>query len=149
MQRFAEFDRKHCAREAVTNSLSCSAAAEKNDVALQQKGGNVPTRHMTKQFGNHHRMERAQTIALQALAFLLSEPAQLERFLSETGLAPEEIRARAQSAEVLEAALSVLLDDEALLLTFAANASIPPQDVVQAHDDLATDGGRLTPQSST
>ena len=94
-------------------------------------------------------LERAETIALQALGFLLSMPDQAERFLAATGLAPETIRAQADSREVLEAALTVLVDNEALLLTFAANAGLPPGDVVQAHTDLATDGGRLRPQTST
>ena len=103
---------------------------------------------MTKQFPNPKNLERAETIALQGLTFLLSEPGHLERFLSETGLSPDEIRANAGAREVLEAALTVLVQDEALLLTFAANAGLPPEDVVRAHGDLATDGGRLWPQSS-
>ena len=103
---------------------------------------------MVKHFSSNTRRQQAEAIALQGLAFLLSEPKQLERFLSETGLAPDEIRANAESREVLEAALSVLLHDEALLLTFAANAGLPPEDVVQAHGELATDSGRLQPQSS-
>ncbi len=92
--------------------------------------------------------QQAETIALRGLTFLLSEPRQLERFLLETGLTPEELRANADSREVLEASLSVLVHDEALLLTFAANAGVRPEDVVEAHTELATDGGRLRPQGS-
>lgn len=104
---------------------------------------------MPKQLSTTEAHDDAETIALRGLGFLASEPAQLERFLSETGLAPEEIRTNAGSREVLEAALTVLVNDEALLLTFAANASLRPEDVVAAHTHLATDGGRLHPQSST
>lgn len=104
---------------------------------------------MPVQFPNPDSLERAETIALQGLTFLLGEPRQLERFLSETGLSPEELRRNAGSREVLDAALTVLVQDEALLLTFAANAGLAPQDVVTAHSNLATDGGRLRPQSST
>lgn len=108
---------------------------------------------MAKQFSNQTasdaRSERAETIALQGLAFLLSEPRLLERFLGETGLAPDELRANAGSREVLEAALTVLLNDEALLLMFAANAGLPPEDVVQAHGDLESDSGHLRPDTST
>lgn len=103
---------------------------------------------MTQQFPNPKTLEQAETIGLQGLAFLLSEPRQLERFLSETGLSPDEIRANTGSREVLEAALTVLVGDEALLLTFAANAGLPPEDVVKAHRNIATDGGRLGPESS-
>ena len=91
---------------------------------------------------------QAETIALRGLTFLLSDPRQLDRFLSETGLTPEVIRANAQSREILEASLSVLVQDESLLLTFAANAGVRPEDVVAAHIELATDGGRLRPQGS-
>ena len=80
--------------------------------------------------------QHAETIALRGLTFLLSEPRQLERFLLETGLTPEELRANADSREVLEASLSVLVHDEALLLTFAANAGVRPEDVVAAHTEL-------------
>jgi len=103
---------------------------------------------MTNRISTEQRLEAAQTIALQALTCLLSEPKHLSRFLAQTGFAPEDIRANAQSREVLEAALTVLLEDEALLLTFAANAGLPPQDVVEAHEVLASDGGRLRSQSS-
>ena len=91
------------------------------------------------------RLERAQTIGLQGLTFLLSEPTQLARFLNETGLSPNELRSNAQAPEVLEAALTVLVNDEALLLTFAANAGLAPAMIVEAHAELASDGGQLQP----
>ncbi|MGI9477559.1 MAG: DUF3572 domain-containing protein [Hyphomicrobiaceae bacterium] len=103
---------------------------------------------MAKHLSSTGNLEQAETVALQGLTFLLGEPRHLERFLSETGLSPDEIRTNAGAREVLEAALTVLVQDEALLLTFAANAGLSPQDVVQAHVQLATDGGRLRPQSS-
>ena len=92
--------------------------------------------------------QQAESIALRGLAFLLSEPRQVERFLAETGIAPDDIRANADSREVMEAALSVLIHDEALLLTFAANAGLQPQDIVEAYSVIAADGSRLQPQSS-
>ncbi len=103
---------------------------------------------MAKQLSSDDRLESAHTIGLQGLTFLLSEPGHLTRFISETGISPDDIRANAESREVLEAALSVLANDEALLLTFAANAGLPPEDVVQAHSELATDGGRIRSQTS-
>lgn len=95
------------------------------------------------------RLEKAQTIGLQALTFLLSEPTHLVRFLSETGMAPAQLRANAQAPEVLEAALTVLSNDEPLLLTFAANTGLAPEDVVRAHADLATNGGEMQPTDMT
>lgn len=100
---------------------------------------------MARRFDNE---DRSQTIALRALTFLLSEPSYLDRFLGETGFAPADIKANAQSAHVLEAALNVLVGDEPLLLTFAANSGLRPEDVVQAHDELSTSGGSTRSQTS-
>ena len=43
----------------------------------------------------------AETVGIQALSFLASEPARLGRFLAETGLGPENLR---KLASLLEAA---------------------------------------------
>lgn len=87
-------------------------------------------------------LEEAETIGLRGLAFLLGEAPLLERLLQETGLTVEVMRADAESHTVLEAALTVLLDDEALLLSFAGNAGLAPEDVVQAHHRLASGSER-------
>ena len=102
----------------------------------------MPASNMPKRFSHSlnaaaARREVSQTIALQALTFLLSEPRRLVRFLDETGLSPNELRANAQSASVLEAALTVMVNGEALLLTVAANAGLAADDVVAAHADIA------------
>ena len=97
---------------------------------------------MIKQSFTALRLEEAETIALQCLTFLLSEPYHLERFMRETGLSGDVIRANAESHDVLEAALTVLLADEALLLSFSSNAGLAPEDVVQAHHRLADGADR-------
>lgn len=78
------------------------------------------------------RLEAAEAIAAQGLAFLAQEPAQLSRFLSLTGLAPAEIRARAGAPEFLAAVLEYLLGDESLLLVFAERASVAPETIAPA-----------------
>ena len=93
--------------------------------------------------------EQAETLALQALAYLFSTPKLTERFLSETGFTPAQVKADAQAPEVLEAALAVLSNDEALLLAFAANNALAPEDIVSAFDLLASGRGRKRPLSST
>jgi hypothetical protein len=98
---------------------------------------------MAKQFDNDNQDEQAQTIALQGLTFLLSEPNRIARFLSETGFTPDYIREHTGSTDLLEAALGALLNDEAALLTFAANAGLSPDDVIRAHGVLtARNDGR-------
>jgi hypothetical protein len=76
--------------------------------------------------------ESAEGIAVQALAFVAAEPARLSRFLALTGLAPQQLRAQAETPQFLAAVLEHLLADESLLLAFAANASLVPQAVASA-----------------
>jgi hypothetical protein len=74
----------------------------------------------------------AESIAAQGLAFLAEEPARLARFLSLTGLGPDDIRARIGSPEVLSAVLEHLAGDESLLLVFTATASVAPETITPA-----------------
>jgi hypothetical protein len=69
----------------------------------------------------------ARDIGFQALAFLTEDQDRLLRFLRLTGLEPAELAAQAQSLGLLAHVLDHLLQDEALLLMFTANAGIDPQ----------------------
>lgn len=77
--------------------------------------------------------EEAETLALAALTFLAADPARLDRFLSLTGLTSEGLVESAHSRPVLAAVLGHLLDDESLLLTFAANAGCDPASLLPAY----------------
>jgi hypothetical protein len=81
--------------------------------------------------------ERAEAIAAGALAFLASDPQRLVRFLSLTGLSPDELRQQADSQPVLTAVLDYLAGDESLLLVFAAGAGLAPEEIGPARDKLA------------
>jgi hypothetical protein len=74
----------------------------------------------------------AESIAAQGLAFLAVEPARLVRFLSLTGLTPEEVRARIGAPDLLAAVLEHLTGDESLLLVFAASACVAPETIAPA-----------------
>ena len=76
--------------------------------------------------------EAAETIAVQALGFLASEPQRFARFLALTGLELEDVRARAGSPDLLAAVLGHLTGDESLLLTFAAETHIAPETIAPA-----------------
>ena len=76
--------------------------------------------------------EDAEAIAARALAFLASEPAQLARFLTLTGLEPADVRGRIGQPELLAAVLDHLARDEPLLLVFAASVQLSPEDVSRA-----------------
>lgn len=82
-------------------------------------------------------MEGAETIAFKALAFLAEDMARLGRFLSLTGIGPDELRSLGDSAGLQAAVLDHLLCDESLLLVFAASTGVDPQRIGFAHALLA------------
>ncbi len=76
--------------------------------------------------------EAAEAIAAQGLAFLAEEPRRLSRFLALTGLDPADVPSRINDPSFLAAILEHLLEDESLLLVFAAGASVAPETVPTA-----------------
>ena len=69
-------------------------------------------------------LEKAETLALEALKFLAEDVQRFGGFLAATGIGPAALRAEAASPRVLAAVLDHLMQDEPLLLTFSANAGI-------------------------
>lgn len=76
--------------------------------------------------------EQAEALSLMALAFLAGDGARLVRFLQLTGLEPDELRTRAGEAETLTAVLDHLLGDQTLLLVFASEAAVAPEQIEEA-----------------
>jgi hypothetical protein len=83
--------------------------------------------------------EAAESLAIQALAFLADDPERLAGFLSTTGLTPERLRESANHPDFLIGVLEHMLGDESLLIAFADSAAADPAEIVRAHDTL---GGR-------
>ncbi len=81
----------------------------------------------------------AETAALGVLAFIAEDERRLARFLGATGIALDELRARAGDRSTLQAALGHLLEDESLLLVHAATAGLPPETFAEAAAVLAGD----------
>jgi Protein of unknown function (DUF3572) len=77
-----------------------------------------------------------ETLALQALAFILGDEDRLERFLSLTGFEPGALRGLAQDPAGLGAILDYLLGWEPLLLEFAAAETLPPESIAAARRKL-------------
>lgn len=93
--------------------------------------------HPFKNYGTSNRqgpmdLARAREIATDAFLFLISEPAQLVRFLDTSGIDPTTLSARATDPELLAFVLDHVLQDESLLLTFAANAQVTPERIAAA-----------------
>jgi Protein of unknown function (DUF3572) len=78
----------------------------------------------------------AETVAIQALAFLAQEPTRLGRFLAETGLGPETIRSAAQDPAFLVAVLDFILNDEGLIDDFCSAQALKPRQLIGAREAL-------------
>jgi hypothetical protein len=83
------------------------------------------------------RREAAAELAIAALTFLAGETERLERFLALTGLGPQSLRAAAREASFLLGVLDHVASDESLLLAFANENGIDPEDVGRAREALA------------
>ena len=77
--------------------------------------------------------EDAQILAAKGLMFIANDQEVLGRFMSLTGLAPDDIRGAAGEPEFLAGILSFFMDHEAVLMAFAASAGILPGRVADAH----------------
>lgn len=71
-------------------------------------------------------------MAVSALTFLAADSERLDRFLSVTGLGPGNLRAAAADAGFSASVLGYIVGDEPLLVRFAAESDLAPEDVVQA-----------------
>jgi len=80
--------------------------------------------------------EAAETVAIQALAFIAEQPEQLGRFLAITGIEPNQIRDAAREPDFLAGVLDHILGDEALLIAFAETAGIDPAVVARLRKAL-------------
>jgi hypothetical protein len=83
----------------------------------------------------------ATDLAIAALGFLGGEHERLERFLALTGLGPQSLRAAAREPSFLLGVLDHVAGDETLLLAFAHESGIDPQDIARARDVLADHPG--------
>ena len=80
--------------------------------------------------------DEAESIAIQALGYLADRPEERGRFLALAGLGPENLRAAASDPAFLAGVICFLLEDEPLLLAFAADAGLPPASVAAAGSAL-------------
>ena len=75
-------------------------------------------------------------MALQALGWVLGDGPRTERFLSLTGLTPEELRAGLGDPAVLSAVLEFLCGHEADLIAAADALAVTPGDLAAAKENL-------------
>jgi uncharacterized protein DUF3572 len=87
--------------------------------------------------GSREAQHAAGELAIAALAFIAREPERLGHFLAATGIGPESVRAAAREPGFLAGVLDYVAGDETLLLGFAEQSGIDPDDVGQAREALA------------
>ena len=88
----------------------------------------------------------AETVAVQALSFIASDPERLGSFLASTGIGPGDIRAAAREPLFLAGMLDHLANNEPVMMVFAAEAGVEPASILAARDALAgRDWERETP----
>ncbi|MPZ56728.1 MAG: DUF3572 family protein [Rhizobiales bacterium] len=78
----------------------------------------------------------AQSLAIQALAFIAADHERSGPFLAATGIGPDLIRAVAREPHFLVGVLDYLSGDDALLVAFATEAGINPFDIPAACEVL-------------
>ena len=66
----------------------------------------------------------AETLALNALAFLAGDGENLGRFLEVSGLYPQDLRERLNDPALLAAVLDFVLGEDKLLLAFAQSEAV-------------------------
>ena len=82
--------------------------------------------------GERAAAERAETLALQALAFIAGDEERFQRFLVSTGTTPDDVRRRAAEPDFLSGVFDHMLSDEALLVSFAEAAGLEPSLIAAA-----------------
>ena len=85
--------------------------------------------------------EKAQTIALTALGWIAANDELFPAFLAATGASLAELRSRAADPMFLAAVLDFLLQEDAWVLDFCAENSLPPPSLQSAR--AALPGGAL------
>lgn len=78
-----------------------------------------------------------QALALNALGWIIVDETRAERFLSLTGLTPDELRASLGYPSTLAAVLEFLCGHEPDLIAAAEAIGCRPQDLVSARERLA------------
>ncbi|MDE1939113.1 MAG: DUF3572 domain-containing protein [Alphaproteobacteria bacterium] len=80
--------------------------------------------------------DRAETIALNGLAFLASRQDHFDRFVLGAGLEPSALRAQASDAGFLQAVVDFLLKDDILLMDFCREQELEARDIHLTHHVL-------------
>lgn len=91
---------------------------------------------MQKQNKTNVTHDDAATLALRALAYVVSDANLGPRWLALTGLMPADLRARASDPAVLAATLAFLEGHQPSLIACAGALGVPPETLIAAREAL-------------
>ena len=81
-------------------------------------------------------VQTAETIALKAIGFIVSDPQVCARFLNQTGMSGDDMKRSLSDPQFLASTLDFLLCDESLLMVFCQNSGIDPAVMAPARRKL-------------
>ncbi len=93
---------------------------------------------MTLEKRRYPSFEEAEVLAIGGLTFLAARPEALTRFLRLSGIAPTGLRNAAGEPGFLVGLLDYFLANEALLIDYAHEAGVPPEEIARARTALDT-----------
>jgi hypothetical protein len=79
----------------------------------------------------------AEDIAVKALTFLTEDEERLGHFMAVAGLSPDTLRAAARSPDFLAGILDYIVSEEALIVGFARQEALRPEEVMAARHVLS------------
>lgn len=81
-------------------------------------------------------LDAAETLAVEAFAWLAGEPDALARFLNNAGIDPSTLRSAAADCGFLAGVLDFVTGDDVLLVAYSSRAGIRAEQVVAARRTL-------------
>lgn len=90
----------------------------------------------TIRFGTIMDETAAETIALQALTFLVSDEGSLRGFLAQTGATVQDLKNGAGNPQFLAGVVEFLLEQDERLLAFCEHANLTPEQLQRARYTL-------------
>ena len=82
------------------------------------------------------KQEDASIIALQAMAYVASDPEIMTGFLESAGMDPDDLKTRMHEPDLQGGILDLVLSDDRILLNFCNVHTYTPQDVMMARKAL-------------
>jgi hypothetical protein len=80
--------------------------------------------------------ERAETMSLNMIAFLMSDEERADGFFGTTGLSPDDLRAGVGQPSFLGGVMDYLLEREELLIAFCTDNNIDPMQPIRIRQAL-------------